>query len=226
MENTHIFKPILFSTEMVQAISDGRKTQTRRPAPFDKFCTEAVLTTNGKWQEIYNNNPDPNKMFPGGWMAVTNYKSKYQPGDILWVRERFEYSDNLEEPYWYYAKYIQDYLPEYVEQVKWRPSIHMPKEAARIFLKVTSVRCERLQDISEEDAIAEGMEEGYVCGYLNPESTKMKVWRMGDGENYELALWAFRALWDSINVKKYPWKSNPWVWVYEFERIEKPENFN
>ena len=100
----------------------------------------------------------------------------------------------------------------------------MPKEAARIFLKLTNVRCERLQDISEEDAVAEGIERygpfGEFKGDPHPSGGMMRF------RAYRKAARAFQDLWDSINAKKYPWKSNPWVWVYDFERIEKPKNFN
>ena len=104
----------------------------------------------------------------------------------------------------------------------------MPKEAARIFLKVTNVRVERLQDISEEDAIAEGI-------YDEPGSVSGRTWYRKfikesdariNGLFTESAKECFQTLWQSINAKKHPWDSNPWVWVYEFERIEKPENFN
>lgn len=194
-------KPILFNTEMVQAILDGRKTQTRRILKV-KGCREFV--------------PEPTWSFEDceKWGA----KPKYQPGDILWVRERFEYSDDLEEPYWYYAKYREDYLPEYVTRIKWRPSIHMPKEAARIFLMVTNVRCERLQDISEEDAIAEGAKDSLNRDDMKLLSNLDWVIKRPFGNHQ----FGFLALWQSINAKKHPWESNPPVWVYEFERIEKP----
>lgn len=225
MNSTNIFKPILFNTEMVKAILAGRKTQTRIIAPFDKFCTKPFQTGNGKWQENYNNNPDPKKEFPGGWNAITNYKSKYQIGDILWVRETFQKLESAshKEVDFLYKADVEYHNYFNSDLVVWTPSIHMPKEAARIFLKVTNVRCERLQDISEEDAIAEGIEKygpfGEFKGDPHPSVGMMRF------RAYSKAARAFQDLWDSINAKKYPWKSNPWVWVYDFERIEKPENF-
>lgn len=107
--------------------------------------------------------------------------------------------------------------------LRWKPSIFMPMEAARFFLEVTNVRAERLQDISEEDAIAEGIEEiskttesklpiyrnylpDEILGFLSPE-------------------YSYQSLWDSLNAEKAPWKSNPWVWVYEFKKVEKPNNW-
>ena len=124
----------------------------------------------------------------------------------------------------------------------------MPKEAARIFLKVTNVRCERLQDISEEDAIAEGIDRfenslfnetryrDYTDGKRRdkdfnryPEIAKQVGYSHYGGNPWPDwcdPITSFQSLWQSINAKKHPWKFNPWVWVYEFERIEKPENFN
>ncbi len=105
----------------------------------------------------------------------------------------------------------------------WNPSIFMPKEAARIFLKVTNVRVERLQDISENDAIDEGID-FFNHGYGG---SPVGIWYRNYkyGTNNCSPKYSFQTLWDSINAKKHPWESNPWVWVYEFERIEKPENF-
>lgn len=220
---TNNFKPILFSTEMVQAILAGRKMQTRRvvnPQPI-KFRAKFPIPVS---DAIKDNKALIKKGYAllgrsGPLSGYTYGKPKYQPGDILWVREKttqnkisgtFLYGDE--------GDFNAAFSPF---NYKKRPSIHMPKEAARIFLKVTNVRVERLQDISEEDAIAEG-----ANGYLNREDLK----RLKDLDwvikrpfgNYQFG---FLALWQSINAKKHPWESNPWVWVYEFERIEKPENF-
>lgn len=123
----------------------------------------------------------------------------------------------------------------------------MPKEAARIFLKVTNVRVERLQDISEDDAIAEGIDrfentlfnetryKDYTDGKRRdkefnqyPETAKQIGYSHFGGNpwpDWRDPISSFQTLWQSINAKKHPWDSNPWVWVYEFERIEKPENF-
>ena len=109
----------------------------------------------------------------------------------------------------------------------WKPSIFMPKEAARIFLKVTNVRVEKLQDISEEDAIAEGIAVSSKVGsdghYYYKDYNDTTDW---PEVGWMHASTSFQTLWQSINAKKYPWESNPWVWVYDFERIEKPKNFN
>lgn len=208
---TNNFKPILFSTEMVQAILAGRKTQTRRvvkePMTTDvlDYAAEKKLPLNG----------------------FNERNGKIKEGDILWVRETFAKPPitAFGVPYIHKAGFDRTICG-------WKPSIHMPKEAARIFLKVTNVRVERLQDISEEDAIAEGIaidkqpmknNDGwyYPKNYL-PENTEYwgsKYFKIGEYSK------SFKSLWQSINAKKHPWESNPWVWVYEFQRIEKPENF-
>ena len=196
---TNIFKPILFSTEMVQAILAGRKTQTRRILKV-KGCREFV--------------PDPTWSLEDceKWGA----KPKYQPGDILWVRETSIFLHNK----WIYKA---DNLSEMKLFSGWKPSIFMPKEAARIFLKVTNVRVERLQDISEKDAIAEGVD---MLGETKQYNWKYyKNYNKSQDYTFMSPIDSFESLWQSINAKKHPWESNPWVWVYEFERIEKPENF-
>ncbi|MFA5751425.1 MAG: hypothetical protein WC898_04040 [Candidatus Paceibacterota bacterium] len=139
-------KPILFSTEMVKAILEGRKTQTRRiiKEPYVTWMYEA-------------NNPE--------WWKSVNSLCPYQIGQILWV-----------------------------------PSIFMPREAARLFLKIKNIRVERLQDITAKDAIAEGI----------------------DHKTMNDPRIEFQWLWDSINAKRgYPWGSNPYVWVYEFKVKEE-----
>lgn len=197
-------KPILFSTERVNAILDGRKTQTRRvikPQPSSGIRKSVFVKSgleDGHGREI---------------------KSRYQPGDILWVRETWaevssgiiEYKATYKEPYTGSAE-----IDHIGNKIKWRPSIFMPREAARIFLKVTNVRVERVQDITEEDAKAEG------C------ITFME--KIGDGKSKDVlefdltARDAFVELWNNINAKRgYSWDTNPWVWVYEFERISKEE---
>lgn len=216
---TNIFKPILFSTEMVQAILAGRKTQTRRVikdldginlsdlVPGDRD----FLKTKGFFQLLLKTDFEK---------AIT-LKPKYKIGDILWVRETYIDVGEKADQYFGGVRFHYKVNQDFVGCWPWKPSIFMPKEAARIFLKVTNVRVERLQDISEEDAIAEGAKD-----YLNRDDLKMLkdldwVIKRPFG-NYQFG---FLALWQSINAKKHPWESNPWVWVYEFEKIEKPENF-
>ncbi len=178
-------KPILFNTEMVKAILDGRKSVTRRVVKFNKRWT-------------------PN---------APAVKAPYHPGDILYVRETFfEYKGH----YYYKADEKDETLDALLSSpsLKWRPSIHMPKEAARLFLRVTRVRVERLQDINGYGVLAEGVDNGSS----NP--TMRKRW-----ENMQRM--AFSDLWDSTikkaDLPRYGWDANPWVWVTEFERISKEE---
>lgn len=235
-------RPILFSTAMVKAILEGRKTQTRRvikPSTIEKG-------TNWLW------NPNEN-------IALCSY----QPGDILWVKEKtFGTPGGIDNQDLCYATHCPcGYSDEEHAKAKgWRPSIHMPREAARIFLKVTNVKVERLQDITEEDAKAEG-----VLGLYPPSvrwKSKKSKWLSGNcsecgnfdlfkglavgpcAGNYENQVphdgssigctfgfklksdsepepfkYRFRYLWNEINLDRgYGWNANPWVWVIEFEK--------
>lgn len=178
-----IAKPILFNTDMVRAILDGRKTVTRRVIKFPEGMT-GRLSESGATDHIF---------YPGGIK-----RPLYRTGDILYVRETWnEYLNNENIEYCYLAD-IQNitYVDMDDEPIKWKPSIHMPKTAARIFLKVTDVRVEKLQDMSAEQALKEGFNSAYE----------------------------FNVLWDKTikkqDLDKYGWNANPWVWVYEFEREE------
>lgn len=202
------YKPILFSTEMVKAILDGRKTQTRRIIKNQMLC-DTLNYALENLKEIQGNSNFLNQ-------------AKYQIGNILWVRESFQYSDEFDEPIWYKQKAIEDYTQEAFEMMKWKPSIHMPKEAARIFLEVTNVRVERLADISEEDAIAEGIE-FFNHGYGG---SPVGIWYknyLSGGFHFQPNS-SFKSLWQKINGID-SWYSNPWVWVYEFKQVEKPKDF-
>lgn len=131
-------------------------------------------------------------------------------GDILWVRETWRGIEQETGGFRYEYK-----ATEKINLIdKWKPSIFMPKEAARIFLKVTDVRVERLQDISEADAIAEGI-------VMNNTPHEGWYW-MENVYSTDSALIAYEKLWNKINGKKYPWDSNPWVWVISFEKTTKP----
>lgn len=191
-------KPILFNTEMVRAILDGRKSCTRRlvkPEPQGYFeVSEEPLY-------IYDTDGNQGKITP-----------PYQPSDILYVRESYS-----ELTFGYVYKADGENIDHLGNVIKWHPSIHMPKEAARIWLKVKDVRVERLQDITLDGCHREG---------INIETSAVT-----DGEtlnrNHDFSLEKFEILWDST-VKKsdldsYGWDANPWVWVIEFERCEKPE---
>lgn len=195
--------PILFNTEMVRAILEGRKTVTRRKINRD-ITNRCDVDTDGTllcFEDEYGDHISPEKL------------SRYQVGDILYVRETWNHYDyeNLStgehrEGYIYKASpELKSTLPDYIQLhfgEKWCPSIHMPKEAARIWLKVTDVRVERLQDIMKDapgpdnQIVREGCR--YGCDFI--------------------------ALWDSTIKKSernlYGWDADPWVFVYEFERIE------
>lgn len=208
--------PILFSTEMVKAILAGRKTQTRR-----------IVKANGKATAFrIAVMPDGTKI-PFGIdedEAMQDYiKCPYgKPGDRLWVRETWQHM----EDHWFDASrffYKADY-PYYFDDVtisasdiRWKPSIFMPREACRIILEVTDVRVEMLQDISEEDAIAEGVGSGFQMngGWPDYEHIKNGVCAV----TQDTARMSYWSLWDKINGKG-SWDKNPWVWVVSFKRIE------
>ena len=197
--------PVLFGTPMVRAILGGTKTQTRRlikPQPLEN--TNGYLYKGAFWGfgEIV-----PQKMIQ---------YAPYKPGDILWVRETW--SDFYFEESGYIYKADEDRVSE---EFRWKPSIHMPREAARIFLEVKSIRVERLQDIREKDARAEGIKScllhkehgGEWC-----ESNGPPFW--GSDNIHSTRKKAFSELWDSLNAKRgYSWDSTPWVWVIEFVRV-------
>ena len=217
-------KPILFNTEMVQAILDGRKTVTRR------VIKQQVQQAH--WWE-YNDDGSVDFMCGassqngdgisfGDWVVTA--KPPYKVGDVLYVREtwcRLAYVDDgghthYDDCQYYYAT-DGDYQVTLVDddgyelddqRMKWRPSIHMPKEAARLFLRVTDVRPERLQDMTQEDAEKEGF-----CETQDIESRFTSS-----------PLLMFTSLWDSTikkqDIERYSWDANPWVWVIKFERID------
>lgn len=186
--------PILFNMKMVRAILDCRKSCTRRiikPQPQGYFeVSEEPLY-------IYDTDGKQGKITP-----------PYQPGDILYVRETFIQA--AAHIFWYKA----DNNSWISEGLRWKPSIHMPKEAARIWLKVTDVRVERLQDITGLSVQKEGIE-------LDPNECAGKFDFISE------LFFLFQRLWDSTIKKSdldcYGWDANPYVWVIEFERCEKPK---
>lgn len=202
--------PILFNTEMVRAILDGRKIVTRRIIKLNQGFSGHVVG------EIRNENNPLGLMYPGGIK-----RPPYLLGDILYVRETW-YKDKYR--YMYSANYANDekfYRGGVEEKVKWHPSIHMPKDAARIFLKVKDVRVERLQDMPHDGALKEGI---HFCkcpdGYTWKTETDMH-------NCYTTPMGAMQALWNSTikktDLDRYGWDANPWVWVIEFERCDRPE---
>ena len=209
-------KPILFNTEMVRAILDGRKTVTRRickdandyTVPMGDFIDNDKRTY--AVQSFYDKkNEDP--------CSLAEVSMPICIGDILWVRETW--GKGYEEgSYIYKASDKLASLPSFKESSRliYHPSIHMPKEAARIFLKVTDVRVERLQDITEEQAIKEGFTDNR--GFIHSPQDEY--------DNIHSAKQGFYSLWDStVKDDSQKWESNLWVWVIEFERCERPEGW-
>lgn len=207
--------PILFNTEMVQAILGGRKSCTRR---LVKYEPQGYFEVNENPVYIYDTDWNQGRITP-----------PYQPGDILYVRETWHKyikrvgkgkSCRFAEFYGYRASVANS---EDADE-PWRPSIHMPKEAARIWLKVTDVRADRLQEITENEAVKEGI---YVsnCKDCNAPFGCDTCPDEGYDEIDE-----FAELWNSTikksDLDRYGWDANPWVWVIEFERCEKPEGEN
>ena len=212
-------KPILFNTEMVRAILDGRKTCTRR------ICKDANEHTVPD-MDFYNADRRT--------YAVHNFADKEHteqlstaertcpicPGDILYVRETWcddRQFTHDSTPGQYFYKASEN------EKFKWKPSIHMPKEAARIWLKVTDVRVERLQDITPKDAKNEGVGNLFYedIGYSE------KNYGTEVDPEYGIAKEQFAWLWDSTikksDLAQYGWDASPWVWVIEFERCGDAE---
>lgn len=192
-------KPILFNTDMVRAILMGQKTQTRRvikPQP-----------TRPRWNNI-------------GWLGWNDghgYRMKppCEDGDVLWVRETWSTTDKCGlYPNWptdgiHYIYKADDPTCDAAKEARWYPSVHMPKQAARIFLRAKDVRVDGLQAIDEETAIAEGFAD-FPAGTDSP-------------------LTRFAELWDKTikreDLREFGWHADPWVWVIEFERCEKPEGW-
>ncbi|UHG93290.1 hypothetical protein [Spirosoma oryzicola] len=222
------FRPILFSTLMVQALLAGTKTQTRRlvkPQPESEAKFSALIVDQSHARFWIDNRTLSD---PAADPMIADVKVPYQIGDVLWVRETFldaeDYAcsdydpeDPESEPrFSYRADCPKDQWSVY----HWKPSLFMPAEAARIFLKVTSIRVERLQDISEADAIAEGIT---VVDKLN-DGTHYH-YEVAGSDIYSISpATTYQKLWEKINGNG-SWDENPFVWVYEFERIEKPNNF-
>lgn len=213
-------KPILFNTEMVRAILDGRKSCTRRLVKTRRKDACGFYVTkkaDGTFSGIYEYDENES-MFDNPLMPP------YQPGDILYIRETW--SEGYEDgTYIYKADDKLADLPTFKESSKliYHPSIHMPKKAARIWLKVTDVRVERLQDITPKDAESEGVGNLFYedIGYSE------KNYGTEVDPEYGIAKEQFAWLWESTikksDLDRYGWDANPYVWVIEFERCEKPE---
>lgn len=223
-------KPILFNTAMVRAIIEGRKTQTRRVIKgiehlnvFHAEPDEGAYANRDKWSFAYS-------MITHGGICKSGFytaKSLFSVGDVLWVREAFAKEGRQ---HYFRADFESDWLDacetlsggyphectyhpgcegcsRSAERIRWSPSIHMPKVAARIFLYVTDVRAERISSMTEDDAIAEGFEDSHA-------GTDSPIQR-------------FSELWDKTikrdDLREFGYHADPWVWVIEFERCKKPK---
>lgn len=210
-----IAKPILFNTDMVRAIIDRRKTVTRRVLK-PKYTNTQIIIKNGKAFETV-----------GTLATTTEIKPPYQVGDILYVRETWAYVQYMDMSGYVYkasaqAERVVCECANKGKPLKWSPSIHMPKEAARLFLRVTGVRVERLQDITEEQAIHEGIEPHMLLSNRAGTITEYRI--PGTCDECPTARGAFFHLWNSTvkksDLAKYGWAANPWVCVIEFEKVE------
>lgn len=197
MEKRMKERPIIFSGSSVRSILEGRETVTRRVIKVQPHGLGAWIRQGIKW------------MFPNVCPHTTVNCPYGQPGDRLWVREAWSRVGNTDPGYLTYRATYPECLPPGLERVpadirdvgyRWRPSIHMPRAASRILLEITDVRVERLQDISDEQALAEGVDQTNtsIPGYARQR---------------------FQDLWGSINGTG-SWDANPWVWVVEFKRIQ------
>jgi hypothetical protein len=207
-------RPILFSGDMVRAILEGRKTQTRRlikPQP-DYFYNMVM------------GDPRPIKGLSYGAVKSGNdiqIKCPFgQPGDRLWVRETWCEFPKFE--YHYRADWCTERDEEFwqaVSDMKWRPSIHMPREASRILLEIDEIRVERLADITEEDAKAEGLD---FRSYLYKDGDDTRYTESNLPVVFGVTFRnSFAGLWDSIYAKQGAgWDANPWVWVVKLHRID------
>lgn len=205
---------MIFNAEMVRAILDGRKTQTRRPVKFPVHDKNLGCELAG------------NEL--AGELSAGNYLNSAfgKPGDRIWVRETWNKYGGL-LTYRADHDWIDDMRKETVCTAKWVPSIHMPRWASRILLEITSVRVERLNAISEEDAQREGVhteiwDQTVVARNYAVRDEFFQFWS-DDIPHYvemnQLYRSSFRSLWESIYGEE-SWKANPWVWVIEFKRVE------
>ncbi len=228
-------RPIIFSTEMVKAILDNRKTQTRRvikPQPDYSILKNGVTLEPHKCPVL-----GPVHLGHREWGL---YGSPYKPtdvscfayncpygkvGDRLWVRETWANLPELspEKTIVYKATDWKGWLEYETETIKWKPSIHMFRRDSRIDLEITDTRVERVQDISRDDCIAEGVPQTYgEFKGLAPEWTSKDKNDASYFYDNRTSRENFYLLWDSINAKRgYGWKTNPYVWCITFKRVEK-----
>lgn len=223
MTTTTRERPIIFSAPMVRAILEGRKTQTRRVVKPQPFVCEP--DANGNVYACWSDKPWPRvKPTMDELLLDMRHRCPYgAPGDVLWVREAWCWfpsnaPDGMGENVYYRANpnNQSNGATETMARngVRWRSPIHMPRWASRLSLRVTDVRVQRLQEISEEDAKAEGVQPIDIAAMLHGEPV---------GGGAISARQCFEVVWDTINGKRAPWASNPWVWAVSFERIGDPK---
>jgi hypothetical protein len=198
MKTKSNIKPILFSSPMVQAILRGEKTQTRRIMKEQPPCQLLSCGTSGRY---WADNPED--------LRAKYFRCKYEIGTILWVRETWRKANGMPTGYRYEwkATALEDGNP--IDE-PWKPSIYMPKDACRIFLMINKIRIQRVQDISENDSICEGVQElekGH--SWLDYED-KTNDYGCGSAKA------SYRTLWCKINGKE-SWDNNPYVFVYDFQ---------
>ena len=217
--------PIIFSTPMVKAIQDGCKTQTRR----------VIKITPDDWELKRINHGTVALFWPIDIETDGVYKLIKCPygqvGDQLWVRETFSVQAGD------FTLYKADGSDEFNKHIKWFPSIFMPRANSRITLEITEIRVERVQDITPDDCLKEGVElpAPYIgCDPATPPDAwsgwthkRQEEWIKGQARatyftrcaDVQQCFDAFIKVWDSINGKKHPWSSNPWVWVVSFKVV-------
>jgi len=221
-------KQILFNDEMVRAIRDGRKIQTRRlMKEWKEVCTECCERVDREYHDCTCGVSNSTKI-----VAVD--KPKYKKGDILYVRETFQevmckkdndilvpifradYPTHWEAVNAIYGDTETDHETE--KECRWKPSLHMPKKYARIFLRVTNVRVQRVQDVTVNDVSAEGID---ITGFDWLDRTNHCKVKNAITIPEKKVLNAWINLWNSVAKDGYKWEDNPFVFVYDFERIEK-----
>lgn len=229
-------KPILFNTDMVKAILEGRKTVTRRVVkPQPPATAHVSKVRNDYGWSFWKDNPEKHYMKP-----------PCKNGDVIWVRETWSPVNVRPRRYIYKADVDRSIGEGVGLPLCWHPSIHMPREAARIFLRVKDVRVERLQDIDGLGAFDEGAVAPMPKGCLPPKKPDdYDKWSEGKQNDWirsmaratyisklefnNRLIKAFQKIWDStINKSDFTvcgWEANPYVWVIEFERCEKPEGW-
>lgn len=219
-------RPILFSGPMVRAILDGRKTQTRRLVAPQPATGETI-----SWLNNIVGRPPSFALCRPMSSDVREVRCPYgAPGDRLWVKETWaleDVGDDGQRLIWKIdraARWLGDgetihYLDSGYKPARWRSGRFMPRWASRLSLEVTGVRAQRLQDISEEDARAEGLKVTGPTVSPTGEIIDRRPGYLGYGSLWHDPRRAFETIWDDINGKRALWSSNPWVWVVEFKRV-------